>query len=89
VSGRWDIAQNLIASLQILDEKDQPLQLTNTSSANSPDGKMTMTLGYVANAPAVGPPKKLRWEITTETRPITIPFELDNIDLPHAPDEVH
>ncbi|MGD0463075.1 MAG: hypothetical protein ABSB74_11375 [Tepidisphaeraceae bacterium] len=88
-SGRWDIVQNLISSLQILDEKDHPLQMISTSSTNSIGGQMSMTLGYVANAPAVGPPKKLRWEITTETRHMTIPFELDDIDLPHADEELH
>ncbi|MGD0540024.1 MAG: hypothetical protein ABSB33_00765 [Tepidisphaeraceae bacterium] len=88
-SGRWDIMQNLTSSLEILDGKDLPLQLISTSSTSSIGGQMSMTLGYFANSPAVGPPKKLRWEITTETRHMTIPFELDDIDLPHAEDELH
>jgi hypothetical protein len=87
-SGRWDIAQNLISSLQILDEHDNPLQMISTATSNSLNGQMSMTLGYISNPPS-GPPKKLRWEITTETRPMKIPFELDDIDLPHADDEAH
>ena len=87
--GRWDIMQNMISSLQILDEHDHPLQMISSASSNSVNGQMSMTLGYMANPPSIGPPKKLRWEITTETRPMKIPFELDNIDLPHADDEAH
>ena len=88
-AGRWDIVQSLTPSLQILDEKNVALQLVFTNFRNSISGQTSMTLGYVANSPSIGPPKKLRWEITTETRHMTIPFELDDIDLPHADDELH
>ncbi len=83
--GRWDIIQTLISPLQILDDKDRPLQLISTNSANSPNGQMSITLAYIAapqmNGVPIGPPKKLRWEITTETRLIKVPFELDDIEL--------
>jgi hypothetical protein len=88
-SGNWNIAQELISTLQILDQQNRPLQLISTSSSSSSTGQMAMTLGYSANGSPAGPPKKLRWEITTETRPMKIPFELDNIDLPHAEDPLH
>jgi hypothetical protein len=92
--GRWDIIQNLIAPLQILDDKDRPLQMISTNSSNSPYGqKMSINLVYIPapqmNGMPLAPPKKLRWEITTETRPIKVPFELDDIEFPHAEAEVH
>jgi hypothetical protein len=91
--GRWDIIQNLISTLRILDEKDRPLQLTGTNSSSSPNGQMSIILSYIndqqMNGQPSGVPKKLRWEITTETRQIKVPFELDDIELPHAEDEVH
>jgi hypothetical protein len=36
-------------------------------------------LGDVAS---LGPPKMLRWEVPTETRLITVPFELNDLPLP-------
>jgi hypothetical protein len=91
--GGWDIIQALISPLQILDDKDRPLQLIGTNSSNSPNGQMSITLAYVAapqmNGIPIGAPKKIRWEITPETRPIKVPFELDNIELPHAENEAH
>jgi hypothetical protein len=90
--GRWDIIQTLISPLQLLDAKDRPLQLISTSSSNLPNGQMSILLAYIAtpqmNGVPPGPPKKIRWEITTETRPIKIPFELDDIQL-QVDDEAH
>jgi hypothetical protein len=35
---------------------------------------------FAANPPA-RPPARLVWDITTESRRITVPFELDDLDL--------
>jgi hypothetical protein len=40
-----------------------------------------------AAADAASPlvPRKLRWELTTQTKLVSVPFELDNLELPHGP----
>jgi len=78
----WAIFQNAGSSLTIVDDKDRAFQQISMSQNNN-----EYTLAYIANAPDMGPPKKLRWDVTTETRQMTVPFELDDIELPHAPPE--
>jgi hypothetical protein len=43
------------------------------------EGKATVDAG----SPLV--PRKLRWELTTQTKLVNVPFELDNLELPHGP----
>jgi hypothetical protein len=78
----WAIFQNPGSSLNLVDEKGQPFQQISMSQNNN---EYTMT--FIANAPDMGPPTKLRWDVTTETRQMTVPFELNDIELPHAPPE--
>jgi hypothetical protein len=78
---------NPYASLRVLDAKDQTLQLAGTSRSNDSDGRITLVLMYVANAGGVGPPKRLKWEVTTEARQMTVPFEFHNLPLLPTPDE--
>jgi hypothetical protein len=81
-SAGWGLVQNLLPTLQILDDKDRPLQTTSTSTNMTGNGQMNLVLGYNANFfPNIGPPTKLRWEITTETRQLKVPFELDDFEL--------
>ena len=73
--------QDLIASLTLLDDKDQALQQGGPQSQNVNNGQMTMVLNYFANGPRTGPATKLKWEITTETRQMKVPFELDDLEF--------
>jgi len=72
---------------RVLDAKDQPLQLIGSTRSDDGHGRVTLILTYFANAGGVGPPKRLKWEITTEARQLTVPFEFHDLDLLHAPDE--
>jgi hypothetical protein len=81
------VANPFGSNLRVLDAKDQPLQLIGTSRSGNNDGRTALTLTYLANAGAVGPPKRLKWEVTTEARQLTVPFEFHDLDLLHAPDE--
>jgi hypothetical protein len=81
------VANPFGSNLRVLDAKDQPLQLISTSRSNNSDGRVMLTLTYIANAGAVGPPKRLKWEVTTEARQLTVPFEFHDLELLHAPDE--
>jgi hypothetical protein len=85
----WNQMQNMASGIKVLDEKDQVLMQNGSNSRMMPGSGQRMTLeltvGFVPMGP-VGPPKKLRWEITTQTRQITLPFEVDNLELLHAPD---
>src|SRR5208282_2497384 len=78
----WAMFQGPASSLQILDDKDQPLQQISFTQNNN-----EFVLIYVANGPAIGPPKKLRWDVTTQTRQISVPFEIDDLEIPHSPDD--
>jgi hypothetical protein len=89
--------QNGMSSkFQILDDKDQPLQQMGSNQNIDASGHVALVLFYSSNpnwngnpnTQPIGPPKKMRCEFTTETRRITEPFELDDLPLLHAPDEV-
>jgi hypothetical protein len=77
----WELFQNPTSSVNLLDDKGQPLQQIGFSQ-----NRDEYTLMFIVNGVA-GPPKTLRWDVTTQTRQMTVPFELDDIDLPHAPPE--
>lgn len=69
----------LISSLEVLDDTGQPMQRQMFRSGASAGG-LDLSMGYFAvgnNAPA-----KLRWGRTLEKRRISVPFELDNLPLP-------
>jgi len=83
-------------SVRLLDDKGRDLSLQDVSgggkvfnvffkrdgtatAAGAPTAGGTAT---AASATAVGEPVTLRWEIPTETRDITVPFEFTNLPLP-------
>jgi hypothetical protein len=81
------------SEFEILDNNDQPLQHSGGSGNNDNTGKATFVLSYMIGNPGwrgpnsqpAGPPKKLRFEVTTETRPMTEKFELDDLPLLPVP----
>jgi hypothetical protein len=87
--------QNLLSTIQILDDQNEQLLAGPMVTQSDSIGTMQITVSYLANhvirvpdRPAVAGilvPKKLRWELTTQTRVVTVPFELKNLELPHAP----
>jgi hypothetical protein len=81
-AGNWQLMQNPFTSLKLLDENDQPLQQGGPQSSIVRDGQMIMVLNYFANGPHLGPAAKLKWEVTTESRQMKVPFELDDLELP-------
>lgn len=73
---------------RLLDDNDQSLQQMGGSQNMDGRGEITLNLRYMANvgwrppnAPPVGTPRKLEFEITTETRPMSEPFEFDDLPL--------
>jgi hypothetical protein len=89
---------NIFSTLQILDAQNQPYAQVGISSISNRGQETDVTLnfvGIIANAPmmrahaveeqALGPPKILRWEVPTETRVISAPFELTDLTLPIEP----
>jgi hypothetical protein len=87
--------QNVLSTIQILDDQNEPLLTGPMATQSDSFGTMRITLSYLDNHvirspghPAVANilvPRKLRWELTTQTKMVTIPFELENLELPHAP----
>lgn len=86
---------NLFSTLQILDSQNQPYpQVGVSSSVHGQESDVTLNfvsydneaqirnLGQMAG---LGPPAKLRWEVPTETRLITVPFELNDLAMPSEP----
>jgi hypothetical protein len=66
---------------------DQTGALVPFSSANAGggNGAATATFAFITgNGPNVRHPTTLRWELTTQTKSIEVPFELHNLDLPVA-----
>lgn len=92
-------AMNPINGLQILDAQNQPFSPAGFSSVATHGAQTDMTLNFIpfmSNAPMIrarggqdvgslGPPKTLRWEVPTETRLISAPFELNDLPLPTEP----
>ena len=86
---------NVFAGLQILDAQNQPYRQIGISLSNQ--GKQVEAIlnfiGYVndgminrlGEVASLGQPKTLRWEVPTETRLITVPFELNDLALPDMP----
>jgi len=81
------VANPFGSNLRVLDAKDQPLQLVGSSRSDDGNGRVTLILTYLANTGGIGPPSRLKWEVTTEARQLKAPFEFHNLDLLHAPDE--
>jgi hypothetical protein len=83
---QWNRIQNVIATIQVLDDQDQPLQhrLGGIGSGEN----LNLVIEYITNdahdgsISNTGAPKKLRWEVATETRTVSVPFELRDLDLP-------
>jgi hypothetical protein len=87
------LRNSMNSEFQILDDNDQPLQQVGGGQGFDGTGHATLILTYMPNAgwrppnsQPVGPPRKLRCEIATETRPMTERFELDDIPLLGAAD---
>jgi len=86
--------QNAMNSeFQILDDNNQQYQQMGGGQNIDGNGQVGLVLYYMANggwrppnSPPMGPPRKLRCEVTTETRPMTERFELDDLPLLQAPD---
>jgi hypothetical protein len=83
----WNRIQSVVSTIQILDDEDQPLQYRGPTSIRAGEN-LDLTIEYVATEPrdssifhTVGP-RKLRWEVATETRTVSVPFELRDLDLP-------
>jgi len=86
---------NVFSGLQILDAQNQPYRQIGISLSNQ--GKQVEAIlnfiGYVndgminrlGEVASLGQPKTLRWEVPTETRLITVPFELNDLALPDMP----
>jgi hypothetical protein len=92
INGRnmWDAVNNIASSIEILDSTGQSFMQAGLGPQMQPDGKtMRVIVNYISphlmNGPALGPPVKLKWEVATETRQLTIPFVIHNLDLPTAP----
>jgi hypothetical protein len=68
------------SSLQIQDALGQPLPAITASRTNDVGGLWAITYAFNMNGRAHAP-QRLYWEMTTESRKITLPFELDDLDL--------
>jgi len=83
---QWNRIQSVIATIQILDDQDQPLQHRGISISGGEN--LDLAVEYITNDAREGlffnsgAPRKLRWEVATETRTVTVPFELNAQDLP-------
>jgi hypothetical protein len=76
-----ELARNYMgSSMQVQDVLGQPLQLISGGRTNDVNGMWSIFLGYPANPPA-HPPQRLVWDITTQSRRITVPFELKDLNL--------
>ena len=82
------LQNSMNSEFQILDDNDQALQQMGGGQNIDGAGQATLTLYYMVNAgwrppngQPVGPPKKLQCEVTTESRPMTERFELDDLEL--------
>ena len=75
------MAQNFMAtSMQVQDVLGQPLQPMSAGRQNDLNGMWSVYYGYAANPPA-RPPQRLVWDVTTESKRITVPFELKDLNL--------
>jgi hypothetical protein len=90
--------QALLSGIQILDDQDEALLPGPMSAQPDNVGTLEMTLNYQTNRLIrSGPgrarmlvnstlvPRKLHWDLTTQTKTINVPFELDNLELFHGP----
>lgn len=80
---------SLFSALQVADSKGAPLFPGGRSLSGGGGGngqmKMTGQLSFNAigpDAPALEPPFKIEWRISTQVRPLEIPFELRGIIVP-------
>jgi hypothetical protein len=89
-------AQNFFSMLQVLDAQNQPYSRADMSiTGPAQQSEITMRFMAVSNAPmmrmgggemeGLGLPKMLRWEVPTETRLVSAPFELTDLALPVVP----
>jgi hypothetical protein len=83
---------NIFSGLQILDAQNQPYRQIGISlNRHGQQSEASLIfIGYANNGmmdrlgevASLGPPKMLRWEVPTQTRLITVPFELNDLALP-------
>ncbi len=80
-SGSGQALQDFINGVDVRDKNDQMVQRGGMGQSASP-GHMELTLSYYFAGDQR--PAKLSWEIPTETRQVTVPFEVDDLLLPTA-----
>jgi hypothetical protein len=86
----WEKVTEVSNSISILDERDQAYQQLGGGSTSQVGTDATqVTLRFIPsqmmNGQGIGPAAKMRWDIAMETRDMTVPFELHDLDLPGTP----
>ncbi len=77
------LAQDLMNSIQLLDAQGEPfLPMIGGRTPNSDEITLTFVNSRPMNLGAQRQLAKLRWEVTTETRQVDVPFELHDLALP-------
>jgi hypothetical protein len=85
-NGLWELMQNSIHTrLRVLDAAGRTWDSRGWSTTSN-NTELSMEITYVrGNSPdghPVGDPVKLEWEIPTDTRDLTVPFEFTDVPLP-------
>jgi hypothetical protein len=85
---QWNRIQSLIATITVLDDQDQPLAHRGISISTRGGEDLDLAIEYVSSDAREGlsfnsgAPRRLRWEVATETCTVSVPFELKEQDLP-------
>jgi hypothetical protein len=82
----WNATQNPAYAIRLLDRDGHALN-ANGWGSSSGGPTMTYTVNYTRTVwngqrSTVGEPHRLVWEIPTETRDVTVPFEFKNLPIP-------
>jgi hypothetical protein len=72
---------DIVQQIQLLDENGTPMR-TNGWGSSSSDRFVERSITYVADNNEKAKPTKLVWVVPTETRDVTVPFELKDLVLP-------
>lgn len=82
---QWQAIFSPDVNLQIRDASDNPVQFRRVQNSFSSPGVMKESIYFSkAGGPgAAAGPYRLHWEVPTETRRITVPFELHDLPLPN------
>jgi hypothetical protein len=87
------VVQNLISTLSVLTADDESIPQGGWGTSSTQGGQLEVSINYrpmvvrgPRNAGAVNQvPQKLRWVVAKDTKLVTVPFELNDLELPHAP----